>query len=55
VTKEFFDLVRQKRYEIFISTVVVKEINDAPEHKKDQLGELIKTCSVIELGYRGSR
>lgn len=49
VTKEFFDLVRQGQYEVFISAVVVKEINDAPMHKKDQLGELIKTCPVIEL------
>ena len=49
VTKEFFDLVRQGRYEVFISAVVVKEINDAPGPKKAQLGELIKTCPVVEL------
>ena len=49
VTKEFFALVQQGRYEIFISAVVVKEINDAPEPKKDQLGELIKTCPITEL------
>ncbi len=49
VTKEFFDLVRQGRYEVFISAVVIKEINDAPEHKKDRIGGLIKTCPVIEL------
>ena len=46
VTKDFFDLVRQGQYEVFISGVVVKEINDAPEPKRTQLGELIKTCLV---------
>ena len=49
VTKDFLGLVRQGRYEVFISEVVIKEINDAPGHKRDQLGELIKTCPVIEL------
>ena len=49
VTKEFFDLVQQGRYEVFISEVVIKEINDAPEPKKAQLGGLIKDCPVVEL------
>jgi len=49
VTKEFFNLVRQGQYEVFISAVVVKEISDAPEPKRSQLGELIKTCPVAEL------
>ena len=49
VTKDFFDLVRRGQYEVFISEVVVKEISDAPESKRAQLGELIKTCPVIEL------
>ena len=49
VTKEFFDLVRQGQYEVFISAVVVKEINDAPGPKRAQLGELIKTFPVVEL------
>lgn len=49
VTKEFFDLVKQGQYEVFISEVVFKEINKASEPKKVQLGELIKTCPVIEL------
>ncbi len=53
VTKEFFDLVRQGQYEVFISAVVVKEINDASGPKRDQLGELIKTCPVAELEIPG--
>ncbi len=53
VTKEFFGLVQQGQYEVFISAVVVKEINDAPGPKRDQLGELIKTCQVAELEITG--
>jgi len=34
VTKDFIDLVRKEQYEVFISEVVVKEINDAPEPKR---------------------
>ena len=54
VTKDFFDLVRAGRYEVFISEVVIKEINDAPELKRNQLGELIKSCPVAELGLTES-
>lgn len=49
VTKEFFGLVQQGQYEIFISEVVIKEINDAPESKRAKLGELVKSCPVVEL------
>lgn len=49
VTRDFFDLVRKEQYEVFISEVVIKEINDAPELKKTRLGELIKNCPVVEL------
>ena len=49
VTKDFIDLVRQEQYEVFISAVVVKEINDAPEPKRAQLVGLIKSCPVVEL------
>ena len=49
VTKDFLDLVREGIYEVFISGVVIKEINDAPESKRSRLGELIKTCPVVEL------
>ena len=34
---------------MFISEVVIKEMNKAPESKRNQLGELIKSCPVIEL------
>ncbi|MEW6608889.1 MAG: type II toxin-antitoxin system VapC family toxin [bacterium] len=49
VTKDFFDLVRKGEYEVFISEVVLKEISDASELKKTQLGKLIKSYPVIEL------
>ena len=49
VTKDFIDLVRKEQYEVFISEVVVKEINNAPEPKRAQLGGLIKSCPVVEL------
>ena len=53
VTKDFIDLVREEQYEVFISEVVVKEINNAPVPKRDQLGRLIKTCGRVR-DYRGS-
>ncbi len=49
VTKEFFDLVLRGEYEVFISAVVVKEINDAPAPKRTKLGELIKAHPAVEL------
>jgi len=49
VTKDFIELVRKEKYEVFISTVVIKEINRAQEPKRGQLGALIKSCPVVEL------
>lgn len=49
VTRDFIDLVRKGKYEVFISEVVIKEINRAPEPKRNQLGALIKSCPVTEL------
>ncbi len=49
VTRNFLDLVQNGQYEIFVSGVVFKEINDAPEPKRTQLGGLIKSCPVVEL------
>lgn len=37
VTKEFFDLIQRGYYEVYISDVVLDEIRDAPETKKNQL------------------
>lgn len=34
VTKEFFDVIEKEIYEIFISGVVIKEVNDAPQPNK---------------------
>lgn len=49
ITKDFFDLVQAGRYEIFISEVVIKEINDAPEPKKEILFKLIDKYSPVKL------
>lgn len=49
VTKEFFNLVRKGFYEIYISTTVLDEINEAPASKKDQLIALIKECNPVEF------
>jgi len=49
ITREFFASLKENLYEIFISEVVLKEINNAPEPKKTALFELIKRCNPIEL------
>jgi len=49
ITKEFFENIKQGRYEIFISQTVLNEIDRANEHKKDQLMELIKKHQPQEL------
>jgi len=50
VTKEFFDLIQKGCYEVYISDVVLDEIRDAPETKKDQLLGLVEKCNPIEIG-----
>jgi len=42
VTKEFFENIKQGKYEIFISQTVLNEIDKADEPKKNQLMQLIK-------------
>lgn len=49
ITKEFFDLIRKGCYEVYISEVVLDEIRDAPEIKKNQLLGLVEKCNPIEL------
>ncbi len=49
VTKEFFDLIQKGCYEVYISDVVLDEIRDAPETKKDQLLGLVEKCNPIEI------
>lgn len=41
VTKEFFDVIKKEIYEIFISGVVIREVNDAPKPKQTDLLNLI--------------
>jgi len=49
VTKEFFDSVRRGFYEVYISEVVLKEINNAPKDKRDRLTKLIDQCAPIRV------
>jgi predicted nucleic acid-binding protein len=49
VTKELFDLVQKDCYEVYISEVVLDEVRDAPEAKREQLMMLIGKCSPMEL------
>ena len=54
ITCDFFDLVKKGKYEIYISPVVFKEINNAPQAKRDSLAKLISDYSPIELEVTGS-
>jgi len=49
ITKEFFRSVEKGLYEIFISGIVIREINDAPEPKRTALFNLINKYTPIEL------
>ncbi len=49
ITKEFFNSVQKGVYEIYVSDVVFKEVNNAPEDKKVQLAKLIEQCVPIKL------
>ena len=49
ITKEFFDSVQKGFYEIYVSEVVFREINNAPEDKKAKLAKLIEQYAPIKL------
>jgi len=49
ITKEFFESIKQGRYDIFISQTVLNEIDRADEPKKNQLLGLIKEYQPQEL------
>lgn len=51
ITKEFFDLVRKGVYDVYISDVVLVEINRAPENIKKKLLGLIEQIepTILEL------
>ncbi|MFH1259880.1 MAG: type II toxin-antitoxin system VapC family toxin [Elusimicrobiota bacterium] len=49
ITKTFFDSIEEKIYEIFISEVVIREINDAPELKRKALFDLVNKYAPVEL------
>jgi predicted nucleic acid-binding protein len=49
ITKRFFDSIKEDIYEIFISEVVIREINDAPEPKRKALFDLVNKYAPVEL------
>jgi predicted nucleic acid-binding protein len=48
ITMELFDLIDKKEYDVFISDVVIEEIDRAPEPKRTQLVgcEQIRLCTA---------
>ncbi|MBI4669602.1 MAG: hypothetical protein HY747_10565 [Elusimicrobia bacterium] len=48
-TKQFFAFIEEGLYEIYISEVVVREINNAPEPKKTALFGLVNKYAPREL------
>lgn len=49
ITKDFFDSIKKGCYEIYISEVILREINNAPENKKSLLAKLIEQYAPIKL------
>ncbi len=49
ITKRFCASIKRDIYEIFISEVVIREINDAPEPKRQTLLGLINKHAPVEL------
>ena len=49
ITKRFFVSIKEDVYEIFISEVVIREINDAPEAKRKALFDLVNKYAPAEL------
>ena len=49
IIKEFFESVKKGVYDIHVSEVVFREVNNAPENKKTQLAKLIEQCVPARL------
>ena len=49
ITKQFFASIEEGLYEIYISEVVVREINNAPEPKRTTLFNLVNKYNPVEL------
>lgn len=49
ITERFFTSIKEDIYEIFISEVVIREINDAPEPKRKALFDLVNKYAPAEL------
>jgi predicted nucleic acid-binding protein len=48
-TIKFFEKIQEEKYEIYISDVVLREVNDASDKKKKNLLKLIKEYNPIVL------
>ena len=49
ITKDFFELVQQGVYDIYISDIVFLEIERAPEAIRRELSQLINACTPKEI------
>jgi predicted nucleic acid-binding protein len=49
ITIQFFSAVENGSYDVFISQVVLEEINDAPEPRRSQLFDLIRKIKPVDL------
>lgn len=49
ITKGFFESIKENVYEIYISEIVIREIDDAPEPRRKELFDLINKYSPAEL------
>ncbi len=49
ITKGFFDSIKEDIYEIFISEIVIREINNAPAPKRKILFDLVNEYVPVEL------
>lgn len=49
ITKGFFTSIKENIYEIFVSEVVIRELNAAPKPKRKNLFDLINKYTPVEL------
>jgi predicted nucleic acid-binding protein len=50
-TKEFFEFINEKNYELVISEIVDNEIRDTKSKKKDTIIEFLNTLNCIYLSH----
>lgn len=49
ITRDFFKEIKEGKFKVFISDVVIDEINKAPEPKKSRLSDLVDEFSLEVL------